>query len=380
MDAESPRFTEREYLPKWDARKLRYFLSGNFQETQSLWSMSGEGTCHKSALAIQTQRTVGARGQEGRGKGRATRTRSFEAEDAMPITTTGPERTKSSILLKAAADLAPKLTSITTRNALIEHLAAVAGHTPVQFTIRDAFEMLECAMVGHILGSGQLAEYLLPHIIELHHRLPAQTVRSEVQVSRQQFSTPAPIALFAQSRAAITANDIMLEPSAGTGLLATEAVRLNAALHLNELDPQRRALVSGLFPEAAITGFDGAEIAARWQGRVPSVIVMNPPFSRNADGYEDSFTALRHLHSAHKCLAPGGRLDDWRQYFDPDVEVIADLIDVLPAALTKARSGHSRAKISLPGTMVLANRLSEMIATNDRETAIRQRERPIAGM
>ena len=226
----------------------------------------------------------------------------------MPITTTGPERTKSSILLKAAADLAPKLTSITTRNALIQHLAAVAGHTPVQFTIRDAFEMLECAMVGHILGSGQLAEFLLPHIIGLHHRLPTQTVRSEVQVCRQQFSTPAPIALFAQSRAAITANDIMLEPSAGTGLLATEAVRLNAALHLNELDPQRRALVSGLFPEAAVTGFDGAEIAARWQGRVPTVIVMNPPFSRNADGYEDSFTALRHLHSAHKCLAPGGRL------------------------------------------------------------------------
>lgn len=35
---------------------------------------------------------------------------------------------------------------------------------------------------------------------------------------------------------------------------------------------------------------------------------MNPPFSRSADGYEDSFTALCHLHAAHKCLAPGGRL------------------------------------------------------------------------
>jgi predicted RNA methylase len=226
----------------------------------------------------------------------------------MPITPTCSERTKSSILLEAARALAPRLTSITKRDALIQHLAAVAGQSQFQFTIRDAFEMLECAIVSHILDSGQLAEFLLPHIIGLHHRLPTQTVRSEVQVSRQQFSTPAPIAVFAGSRAAITADDIMLEPSAGTGLLATEAARLNAALNLNELDPQRRALVSGLFPEASITGFDGAEIAARWQGRAPSVIVMNPPFSRNADGYEDSFTALRHLHAALKCLDFGGRL------------------------------------------------------------------------
>jgi transcriptional regulator with XRE-family HTH domain len=81
-----------------------------------------------------------------------------------------------------------------------------------------------------------------------------------------------------------------------------------------------------------------------------------------------------------RALLAVGRLGDWQQYFDPDIEIIADLIDVLPAALTKARSGNSRVKISLPGTLVLADRLSEMIATNDRETAIRRRERPIAGM
>ena len=81
-----------------------------------------------------------------------------------------------------------------------------------------------------------------------------------------------------------------------------------------------------------------------------------------------------------RALLAVGRLGDWQQYFDPDVEVIADLIDVLPACLTRARAGNDRSKISLPGTIVLAERISDMIATNDREIAIRQRERPFAGI
>lgn len=81
-----------------------------------------------------------------------------------------------------------------------------------------------------------------------------------------------------------------------------------------------------------------------------------------------------------RALLAVGRFGEWRHYFDPDVEIIADLIDVLPACLTKARTGNTRIKISLPGTIVLAERLSDMIATNDRETAKRQRERPIAGI
>jgi hypothetical protein len=118
----------------------------------------------------------------------------------MSINTPNPERCKTSILLEAAASLAPRLTSITARSALIQHLAAVAGQDQIQFTIRDAFEMLECALVGHILAADQLPDSLLPHIIQLYQQLPTQTVRSEVQVSRQQFSTPAPLALFAVQR------------------------------------------------------------------------------------------------------------------------------------------------------------------------------------
>jgi hypothetical protein len=52
----------------------------------------------------------------------------------------------------------------------------------------------------------------------------------------------------------------------------------------------------------------------------------------------------------------------------------------LPACLTKARSGNERFKIALPGTIILAERLSAMIAKNDHEVSTRRRERPIAGM
>ena len=157
----------------------------------------------------------------------------------MPPVTNAPARTKASVLLEAAASLAPRLNETITRDMLIKHLAATAGGSTAQFTIRDAFEMLECAVVANIGQAGEGAEQQLPKLIRTYLSLPTHTVRSEIQVSRQQFSTPAPLALFAQSRAGLCADDIMLEPSAGTGLLATEAARLNAELHLNELDPHR---------------------------------------------------------------------------------------------------------------------------------------------
>lgn len=81
-----------------------------------------------------------------------------------------------------------------------------------------------------------------------------------------------------------------------------------------------------------------------------------------------------------RALLAVGHFGDWEQYFDLDVELISDLIEVLPSSLSKARSGEIRAKISQSGTLVLAERLSHMIATNDREIARRQLEHPIEGI
>jgi P-loop containing NTP hydrolase pore-1/C-terminal domain on Strawberry notch homologue len=289
----------------------------------------------------------------------------------MPLISNTPEPTKADILLEAAASLAPKLKTITSRDTLTKHLAAIAGENGPQFTIRDAFEMLECAIVGHLLQAGQANQFLLPDIIQLYLKLPPQTVRSETQVNRQQFSTPAPLGLFAQYRAMICADDFVLEPSAGTGLLATEAAKLNADLHLNELDPQRRALIAGLFPGAIITGYDGAQIATRWQGRAPSVIVMNPPFSRNADGYEDNFTALRHLHAALKCLSPGGRLvailPSWIDRAGQGAASLAKMIDgsSITERYTLAEGCFAKHGTSIGTTLLVIDKVPDLRVIHD---------------
>ncbi|KOX60321.1 hypothetical protein ADL19_02435 [Streptomyces purpurogeneiscleroticus] len=56
--------------------------------------------------------------------------------------------------------------------------------------------------------------------------LPAQTRRSEEAQALQQFSTPLPLGLAALTAAAVTPADRVLEPSAGTGLLAILALQL----------------------------------------------------------------------------------------------------------------------------------------------------------
>ena len=61
---------------------------------------------------------------------------------------------------------------------------------------------------------------MLPMLMRITSLLPTQTRRSEEGESLQQFSTPIGLAFVASRAAAITPTDVVLEPSAGTGLLA----------------------------------------------------------------------------------------------------------------------------------------------------------------
>lgn len=108
--------------------------------------------------------------------------------------------------------------------------------------------------------------------------LPTQTRRSEESQNFQQFSTPLPLGLAALSAAAITPNDVVLEPSAGTGLLAILAQTAGGSLILNELAETRADLLSSLFPALSVTRFDAAQIDDHLASdAVPSVVLMNPP-------------------------------------------------------------------------------------------------------
>jgi hypothetical protein len=78
--------------------------------------------------------------------------------------------------------------------------------------------------------------------------LPTHTRRSEEAQNFQQFSTPIPLGLVAAHAAAITTADRVLEPSAGTGLLAILAEIAGSSLALNELAEARADLLTSLFP------------------------------------------------------------------------------------------------------------------------------------
>src|SRR3546814_1834478 len=73
----------------------------------------------------------------------------------------------------------------------------------------------------------------------------------------QQFSTPVDLAAVAFVLAAIRPDDIILEPSAGNGLLVAHC-RDHAGLQLNEYAAPRRARLAHAFPDALVTGHDGA--------------------------------------------------------------------------------------------------------------------------
>jgi len=150
----------------------------------------------------------------------------------------------------------------------------------------------------------------LSALSKIANLLPTHTRRSAESQTFQQFSTPIRLGLVAAHAAAITPADRVLEPSAGTGLLAILAEIAGGALVLNELADTRANLLSLLFPAISVTRFDAAQIDDHLDPAVmPSVVLMNPPFSvmANVEG-RMADAAYRHVASALARLAPGGRL------------------------------------------------------------------------
>ncbi|MEO9336759.1 strawberry notch-like NTP hydrolase domain-containing protein [Mesorhizobium sp. SB112] len=150
----------------------------------------------------------------------------------------------------------------------------------------------------------------LPLLTRIAGLLPTHTRRSEESQTFQQFSTPIPLGLIAATAAAITPADRVLEPSAGTGLLAILAEIAGGSLVLNELAETRANLLSHLFPAISVTRFDAAQIHDHLDpALVPTVVLMNPPFSVMANvSSRMADAAYRHVASALARLADGGRL------------------------------------------------------------------------
>jgi predicted RNA methylase len=183
---------------------------------------------------------------------------------------------------------------------------------------KDAYEALEAAQVLFLRKFGAVMraragspQAMLEMLARLAERLPSQTRRSEESERLQQFSTPVTLGLVAAEAAAPTPSDLVLEPSAGTGLLAIFAALAGARFLLNEIAETRAGLLSRLFRDAPpVTRHNAEQIHDRLAPEIrPTIVLMNPPFSASPN-VEKRFAeaAFRHVASALARLGPGGRL------------------------------------------------------------------------
>ena len=190
---------------------------------------------------------------------------------------------------------------------------------------KDAYEAAEAAVVLFVQRYGRAIRKqagagpdgprrMLAMLAAIAALEPSHTKRSEDQVRLQQFSTPLPLAYAALRAAAVRPGDVVLEPSAGTGMLAVMAEcalgnRTAGALHLNEIANARAGLLGELFPATPVTRHNAENIVDHLPGIRPTVVLMNPPFSATPGVSSIRHDAdLRHLRSAFAMLPYGGRL------------------------------------------------------------------------
>jgi hypothetical protein len=183
-----------------------------------------------------------------------------------------------------------------------------------RWSVRDAHAALELAQVQYLQAFDQIQlsspiDEAEQFFFSLDDRIPTQTNRSDEQIEWQQFATPPRLAWLAARACLLVADELVLEPSAGTGMLAVWATKAGTHLALNEISPLRRDCLTAAFPAARVTGHD-AELIDELLDPViaPSVVLMNPPYSHGIERGHDGRTGARHLRSAWNRLAPGGRL------------------------------------------------------------------------
>ena len=248
----------------------------------------------------------------------------------LPRLKDGPAPTKPEALFRAATDLLPALEAGQALDAatLRRAMSTAFGATDAEgaWVWKDAYEAAEAALVLFLqryarlmrreAGAGPDGPASMLAMLETLAALePSQTRRSEEQMEMQQFSTPLPLAYAALQAAAVRPGDTVLEPSAGTGMLAIMAAMRARGPDRRRLAPERTCRRARRASRAAISGCAGNPPQRRGHRRpsarhhAPSVVLMNPPFSVSPGVNRMRHDAdLRHLRSAFSMLPVGGRL------------------------------------------------------------------------
>lgn len=193
------------------------------------------------------------------------------------------------------------------------------------YSVKDAYDAMEMGLNLAVLdnttfydnaynsdGNLPRSREALKTLHQMMERLPTQTKRTDEMDRLQQYSTPHTHSFVAAWVANLKESDIVLEPSAGTGNLATHAMNAgvpNGNIHVNELGDGRANLLRGLFDN--VTQENATYLnSALPQDIKPTVVLMNPPFSAdsNKPGKKDLLLGAKHVEQALIRLQDGGRL------------------------------------------------------------------------
>lgn len=188
------------------------------------------------------------------------------------------------------------------------------------YNSKDAYDAMELGLNLAVLADenaplrGQDSDQVrsaIGYLEALQNRLPTQTKRDDEQQKMQQFSTPHTHAHIVAWAAGIGRNDVVLEPTAGTGNLVAHAKLFGPrSVVANELSERRDALLRQI-PGVRVFNENANHLNAVLPADVkPTVVVMNPPFSAdvNLPGKKDLELGATHIEQALSRLQPGGRL------------------------------------------------------------------------
>src|SRR5262245_4190644 len=201
----------------------------------------------------------------------------------------------------------PKLTR--TAERVFGGTRAQNKHTP-----RDAYDAVEIAVNNYIsekpardLIQMDVTEALASVLRPLMKRLPTQTDRT---LEQNELQTPPTLAYVAARLLNPKLDDIVLEPSAGTGSLAIWPRAVGAKVMCNEASLRRFSLLR------CVLNFDALPLDAEFIDDLlpadihPTAVLMNPPFGSTSGRVKSTnpFYGARHVASALRRLKEGGRL------------------------------------------------------------------------
>lgn len=138
--------------------------------------------------------------------------------------------------------------------------------------------------------------------VDAAERLDQIILTGEVEIPRDQFDffpTPPAVVQALLDRADLEPGMRVLEPSAGSGSIVAEVLKHTAHVWCIDVRPDCKPQLEAVGVQRGAIEI-GDFLEKRCEGDGFDRIVMNPPFSRQAD--------IHHVNHALEFLAPGGRL------------------------------------------------------------------------